>query len=553
MARVPLTGGTYQARSDIANYQTCINLFPENTPQADQPPTPVSHFRTPGLTLLGTPPAAVAGRGIWLASNGQFYCVVGNNVYVVSSTYGYTLLGTLTGSFPPVVTTSTHFEIGVVEIVVTNAKNIVLGMNVSGSGIAAGTTVTGATGGTTIGISTATLGERDNVTLTFTLPTTPAAYTDTTTTPVSMTDNGLQLVIVNGSAYGWYITLADNTFSSIYDTAFLGSTLVDFVDTYFVFNEPGTPTFYCSLSLAVNFDPLYFADKEGFSDYLLGVIVNRREVWLVGAKTMENWYNAGSADFPFSIMPGSFVQHGTVYAYSLTKIDASMFFLTRDLQGQAMVFMAENYSAQRVSNHGVEYLWSQYAVLDAVGWTYNLGGHSFYVLNFQTQDVTWVYDLATGQWHQWSSDLPSGTTHRHRGQAQVQAFGTNVVIDWQNGNLYKLDLTNATENGNTVTRRRSFPHIVGGGNREIHWEVICDVDTSGLTSGTAVLNLRWSDDRGQTWIESDVMNINPSAGQWQQAWLTQLGQTRDRIYEFFWTDPSISSIQGMFLTRENCE
>lgn len=55
MARVPLTGGAYQARSIIAGAQREVNLYPEHNTSADQAPVQVTHYPTPGLKLLNGP------------------------------------------------------------------------------------------------------------------------------------------------------------------------------------------------------------------------------------------------------------------------------------------------------------------------------------------------------------------------------------------------------------------------------------------------------------------------------------------------------------------
>ena len=84
-------------------------------------------------------------------------------------------------------------------------------------------------------------------------------------TPVSMQDNGLDMVIVDGTANGWTDhDLADNTFAQINDpnSMFSGADRVDYLDTFLLFNKPATPQFYISGCLAVTFDSLDFANKE---------------------------------------------------------------------------------------------------------------------------------------------------------------------------------------------------------------------------------------------------------------------------------------------------
>lgn len=67
MPKIPLMGGSYEARSIIADLQRCVNLYPEPNPQDAE--APFTHYLTPGLTVLAlgttgqtnpTPPATTA-------------------------------------------------------------------------------------------------------------------------------------------------------------------------------------------------------------------------------------------------------------------------------------------------------------------------------------------------------------------------------------------------------------------------------------------------------------------------------------------------------------
>jgi hypothetical protein len=94
MARLPLLGGAYSARWVGANAQRCINLYPELNPKDAL--VPVTHYQRPGLRLLAQGPVAPV-RGLYRASNGQGYCVIGQNVYQIGPPPGWalTLLGQL--------------------------------------------------------------------------------------------------------------------------------------------------------------------------------------------------------------------------------------------------------------------------------------------------------------------------------------------------------------------------------------------------------------------------------------------------------------------------
>lgn len=111
--RIPLTSGAYSARSIAADAQRCVNLYPEQNPSDS--PSPTTHYPTPGLTLVSTPPAAGESRGIYVSSNGKRFEVVGSNVYFVDNTQAYTLLGTVSSVASPVSMVDNGFDVFLVD------------------------------------------------------------------------------------------------------------------------------------------------------------------------------------------------------------------------------------------------------------------------------------------------------------------------------------------------------------------------------------------------------------------------------------------------------
>ena len=255
-------------------------------------------------------------------------------------------------------------------------------------------------------------------------PTLLGSLTPGLTTPVSMADNSLVMVIVDGSANGWQITLdGTNTFSQIPnpDGIFYGADRVDYLDTFFVFNQPNTQQFYWSDSLATTFDPtvLSAAGKVSNSDLLRTLIVAKRDVWLIGDKTTEIWADVGlnsdGTGSQFASQSEIIIDHGTVAKYSVASYDNSAFWLSADRAGHGIVLEGAGYSAKRVSTYAIETAIAGYATIsDAIGFCYQMMGHAFYVLTFPAANKTWVYDIGTQLWHEWVWIDVNGAEHRHR-------------------------------------------------------------------------------------------------------------------------------------------
>jgi hypothetical protein len=382
-------------------------------------------------------------------------------------------------------------------------------------------------------------------------------------TPVAMADNGLCLVVCDGSAAGYVVDLSTRQFGQINDEAFFGADRVDYCDTYFIFNRPGTNQWYISrsestfemLTTGGAFDPLDIVAKTGGADALITLIVKHREVWLIGTLTSEVWYNAGSADFAFAQLPGSFIDHGCVARYSVAKQDVSVFWLARDREGQGIVVSTEGYGLKRISTHAIEAEFRSYSVIsDAIGFCFQQNGHAFYVLTFPTADKTWCYDLSAGEWHEWAWLDGNGVLHRHRANSHTFAYGRNIVGDWQNGRLYALDPTVLTDDGAPVERLLTFPHLQGGGNLVTYNRFILDAqagaDVSGDALGPPDVTLRYSNARGATWSEPLIQTFGAQGEYDTQVSWYQLGCGRDYVFEVSWSAPVQAVINGAYVEAE---
>ena len=234
------------------------------------------------------------------------------------------------------------------------------------------------------------------------------------TGPVSMVDNGLQIFIAtNPKAYIY--NLNSGAFAQIGDPDFPGAVTVGYVDGYFVFNEPNSARVWVTaLYDGSDIDALSFASAEASPDKVVSLIVDHKEIWIFGTNSTEVWYDAGQPDFPLAPIQGAFLETGCAAAYSVAKMDNSVFWLAADARGYGMVYRARGYQPERISTHAIEYAIQSYDVIsDAIGYTYQQDGHLFYVLTFPTANATWVYDAATKMWHQRGYVDSTGEWIRH--------------------------------------------------------------------------------------------------------------------------------------------
>ena len=307
------------------------------------------------------------------------------------------------------------------------------------------------------------------------------------------------------------------------------------------------------------FDPTYVASKTGYPDLLSTLVVLHREIWLLGAyETAEVWYDAGGTSFPFQIMPGVFIQHGCAAPYSVATHDLSVFWLGIDSAGQGTIFEGAGYQAKRISTYAIEKILSKFleagtTVADAIGMVYKQQDHVFYVLTFPTANRTLVYDVTEGFWHEraWT-DPNSGLLNRVRANCMALAYGVNVAGDWQNGNIYVLDLNTYTDNNGPITRRRGFPHLLNDGKRHSIDRFALDMDcgngdANNITAQQPV-TLEVSNDRGHTFFVAPSQSMGAQGDYlYQMKWSQVTGLGRDFVLRITWSGAAFTALQGAWL------
>ena len=372
--------------------------------------------------------------------------------------------------------------------------------------------------------------------------------------PVSICDNGTDIVIVDGSPNGWFIpmnAIAPGALQQIDDSAFYGANRVDFIDTFLIFNQPGTNNFYTTTSNVLTpFDPTYFAAKEGWNDRLVTLAALHDNIWLFGMSTTEIWFNAGGAAFPFARMPNSVLQQGCVATYSVVIADNAVYWLSQDRWGRNIMMRGEGYAAKRISTFAVEDQWRRYpTVSDAVAMAYQIGGHETIGIYFPSGQAWWAYDASTQLWHQrtfqgltlpWIPYCMAGWgTLQYPYSPDINQV---LVGAWNGPQLYLLSENNYTDAGNPITRQRSWAHQQLDGQRIAYARFAANMSGSAMSPDTIALD--WSDDGGQTFGTPVNQTINNQSNG-QYLW-RRLGYGRDRVYRLTWSGVGEFALNGAY-------
>jgi hypothetical protein len=603
MADFGFVGPSYEAPSIYQDAQECINFVPEIDPLKQQGERGVvALYPTPGLTALVLFENQEEIRGMRTLSGGDILVAVcGPYVYALTSTYTTTMVGQLNTSTGIVGITDNGVNVYIVDgqsrytwrisspsaavftgsisgttLTVTAITNGTIAINQAlfGVNVSQATVIT-ALGTGTGGIGTYTINQSQSVASTQMNSATVGAVVtgdiSGTTLTVSAVTSGTLTVgqTIQGSTVtaqtiitalgtgtggvGAYTVNNSQTVTSrtLYglnwsvlpstDGAFTSATSVDIVDNYFVYNRPDTQQFGASAALSPISPALSFGSKDGAPDDLVSLIVDHREVYLLGEVSSEVWIDAGTIPFPFQRIPGTSTQHGIAAPFSVARLGNSFAYLSRNTRGQAQIVQMNGYVPTRISTHAVENSLTNQVVNNAVAWAYQLEGHEVYVISFPTINLTWAYDVSSGMWHKWLYTNNLGQYERARGNCCVEFQGLVMVGDYANGKIYKLDPLNYTDDGQHVRRLRRAPHLVADFQREYFDELQIQFQPGvGLPTGQGEnpqAMLRWSDNGGSTWSNEHWTTIGLIGKYANRAIWRRLGTARDRVFEVSISDP----------------
>ncbi len=381
---------------------------------------------------------------------------------------------------------------------------------------------------------------------------------------VSIRDNGPggYAVIVDGPN-GYFYEISTRKFTRITDTDFLGADRVAFIDGWWIFNQPGTQVFYTNKpQYSITFDASYFALKDGATDKLVSLMENKQELWLIGERTTEVWYDAGGPYFPFQRIVSTMLQIGCAAKHSVARYstgDSGLVWLSKSERGQNVVVKTDSFNAVSVTSPAVADAIAQYPVVDdAFGYVYQEDGHEFYVLTFPTADKTWVYDFTTNFWHERASFDPySGQFHRHRSSCFVNFQNQRLVGDYQNGSVYQLTRSVYKDHIWPMVALRRTPHVWDDGARERVQNVQLQIEFSpgvgnqnGMGTDPKAL-MRLSRDGGTTWSQELAASIGKVGQYLNRCIWRRLGFARDTVFEVKVVDPVKRDIVGATLKNSN--
>ncbi len=278
---------------------------------------------------------------------------------------------------------------------------------------------------------------------------------------VYMSDNLASQIVIMDKTYNAYVYEYSSTPAtfSIVPLPFLGI-YVTYQDTYFIAPDGNSNQWFLSApsngkswpALAQNVGELQSKPCK-----MMATVALARELLVFGQTCMEPWYDAGLQLFPYQRDNYNLIDYGVLNQSTIGTLDNRAAWVGVNEKSNIAIFaMYLDNQPQRISNDGLDFILAQLKnPKDSYGFMFKMEGHSFYMITFVTDNLTYLFDFNTNMFF----TLTDQNLNHHIARRVVYFNGTNYFISLIDGNVYQMDSSITTYNGYEIPRIRIIKNL----------------------------------------------------------------------------------------------
>lgn len=318
-------------------------------------------------------------------------------------------------------------------------------------------------------------------------------------------------VLITSGTNAWTFNLDTNTFASV--AALAGkATMGAYLDGYFLVLDRATSTVYASdLGDGTTWDTsTNWAQRSAQPDRWVSMKVAGRFLFLLGERTSEIWYDAGTIPFPFGFYSGApVIQYGCLAPFSTAVIGDDLMWVGITPAGRRCI-VKSGLQAQPVSTYPIDVALEGYSRVEAaIGDVYSDRGHTFYLVGFDDNNVTWAWDVDTGEWHKRGDWIrATGQWKSWRPRYYANAFGQHRMLDGLGRTVFQVsDAFPNQADGDPMRRLRRTPALTSGNDRIFYSSLELFIETGLATIEDVFAYFTW-----ESSTESFITDATDSRG-----------------------------------------
>lgn len=264
---------------------------------------------------------------------------------------------------------------------------------------------------------------------------------------------------------------ADGTTTTVASTAPASVSHVIFLQGYILCNgNSGLPgdTFYTGPNTVFDYLTGWEVyNNESLPDGCPSLMEDGQFVYAFGSRSVEVSVNNGVE--PWARYSMTYIPYGIHAPHSVAKIDNTFFWLGA-ADNALRILKMDNGHAVTISTPYDAVINTLPTTSDAYGFSVGILGHSFYVLQFPTEDLTLVYHVQNDAWYQWSFyDITTASYKAFKGRCHTYhaTINKNLVGCATGGTIAELagfsdlgaliraELTSGNVTGGTYKQKRA--------------------------------------------------------------------------------------------------
>lgn len=185
-----------------------------------------------------------------------------------------------------------------------------------------------------------------------------------------------------------------------------------------------------------------------------GVALAKQLVYVIafGQWSTEVFFDAGNpTGSPLGSVQGSKISYGCATAESVQEIDDQLFWISSTKTAAVQVSTMSQLNHQVISTKPVDRILQSSTLANVGSAQLKIDGHSFYILSLRDVNITLVYDITEGQWHQWvdangnyfpisAYTYDSSKRHIFQHESSGETFFTSTETFVDNSSLFNVDI-----------------------------------------------------------------------------------------------------------------
>lgn len=367
----------------------------------------------------------------------------------------------------------------------------------------------------------------------------------TGTGPVSMADNGIQLMILVPNGLGSIWVQNTTTFTpdiNAVDPDFTANgapQLVVFINSFFVCNTDSKKFISSNPNDGLDWIATDFGTAEADPDIIRAPFVFKNILYMLGSETIQAFRTVGGAGFPFASVVDFVIPKGIFSPFSIVNANNSFMFIGGGVNESPAVWLFTGNGVEKISTTAIDNLLNGFTdaeIEGVIGVSYAEKGAYFAGFSLPDRDI--YFDSISGRWHERNTFVDGQLTGWRVG-FMATAYGRVIVGDSIDGRIGELDSSLFTEYGDTIFRRIRIQPLTNQGNNIFvkAMELTMESGVGDFTTRDPQIRRRYSDD-AKTYGNETTRAIGRQ-GEFEKraVWRREGRVANYRVYEFTMTDP----------------